>query len=586
MSLPFVIVFVIILQFLIGLLYFVIRDEYIKKLFAKQNAAQKRRLYELAIFRAIQDKIGYTLNLDHIVDTIASSLKDLFSKSVALSMLVNEDKVIIKYYIEDRISSKYLEELKRRTIASWETYTGSFQSKPIEETRFGIVINTSERMFVESFFHIPVVVNEKLLGIITVSSQKQKAYLLEDIEAAYQITKQMCTALSKLEEVIQTEEGKLIGMIESLTDGIFMVDKSFNLTTINPAAKKILGINDDNPTIYQVLSPLSKTTDFKTEITDSMKNNKVFEQSEIQINEKTVQVAITPVILGAKQNFSQQVIGASVRLHDVTSEKAMAQLKEDFTSSIVHELRAPLSAIKAGSELMLTENEKLDKQQQEKTLEIIHKQSDRMLHDINSLLDAAKIESGHFSIVQKADNVLFVLAESQQLFSPEAEKKHISIVLDVDPKMPLGYFDSSRIGQVVNNLISNALKFTPDGGSIILHARKFFQEQLPQSSTNPGIIISVSDTGIGIPKEKQNLLFNKFSQIQNPGYGQRAIGTGLGLYVSKGIVEAHGGKVSVESLPGHGTTISFTLPIAKANVQVTKMETETPLIPIQKRTFN
>ena len=375
-------------------------------------------------------------------------------------------------------------------------------------------------------------------------------------------------------------------MIESLTDGIFMVDKSFNLTTINPAAKKILGINDDNPTIYQVLSPLSKATDFKTEITDSMKNNKVFEQSEIQINEKTVQVAITPVLLGAKKKFSQQVIGASVRLHDITSEKAMAQLKEDFTSSIVHELRAPLSAIKAGSELMLTENEKLDKEQQEKTLEIIHKQSDRMLHDINSLLDAAKIESGHFSIVQKADNVLFVLAESQQLFSPEAEKKHISIVLDVDPKIPLGYFDSSRIGQVINNLISNALKFTPDGGSIILHARKFFQEQIPPSSTNPGIIISVSDTGIGIPKEKQNLLFNKFSQIQNTGYGQRAIGTGLGLYVSKGIVEAHGGKVSVESLPGNGTTISFTLPIAKANVQVTEMETETPLIPIQKRTLN
>ena len=197
MSLPFIIASVVVLQFLIGLLYFLIRDEYIKKLFAKQNAAQKRRLYELAIFRAIQDKIGYTLNLDHIVDTIASSLKDLFSKSVALSMLVNENKVVIKYYIEDRISSKYLEELKRRTIASWETYTGSFQSKPIEETRFGIVINTTERMFVESFFHIPVVVNEKLLGIITVSSQKQKAYLLEDIEAAYQITKQMCTALSQ-----------------------------------------------------------------------------------------------------------------------------------------------------------------------------------------------------------------------------------------------------------------------------------------------------------------------------------------------------------------------------------------------------
>lgn len=587
MSLPFAIAFVITLQFLVGLLFFVIREEKTKKLFAKQSASQKRRLYELGIFRAIQDKIGYSLNLDHIVDTIASSLKDLFPQSVALSLLIKDDKTLIKFYIEDRVSNRFLDEIKRRMITSWETITESYLAKQLEEKRFGIVTNSMERITVGSFFHIPVIVNEKLVGLITVCSQKQKAYPLDDIETAYQITKQMCTALSKLEELIQTEEGKLIGMIESLTDGIFMLDKSFNLTTVNPAAKKILGIKIDNPSIYQVLPLLSKDFDFKSKITESMTKNKVIEEPEIYVDKKIVQVAITPVILVSKRgSLNQEVIGASVRLHDITAEKAMAQLKEDFTSSIVHELRAPLSAIKAGSELMLTEKDKLDKDQQDKTLEIIHKQSDRMLHDINSLLDAAKIESGHFSIVQKTDNILYVLAESQQLFSPEAEKKHISIVLDVDPKIPLGYFDSSRIGQVVNNLISNALKFTPDGGSIILHARKYFKEHLPASSTNPGIIVSVSDTGIGIPQEKQNLLFSKFSQIQNPGYGQRAIGTGLGLYVSKGIVETHGGKIFVESLPGHGTTISFTLPIALPNVSAAKMETETPLIPVQKRTLN
>jgi len=586
MSLPAIIAFVVTLQFLIGLLFFVFREERIKKLFTKQNSLQKRRLYELGIFRAIQDKIGYSLNPDHVVDTITSSLKDLFPQSIAVSLLVKEEKVIIKLYIEDIVSNKFLEETKRRMITSWETITKSYLSKDVEETRFGMVNATKERMNVGSFFHIPVTVDEKVIGLITVSSQKKNAYPIDDIETAYQITKQMCGALSKLEEVIQTEEGKLIGMIESLTDGIFMLDKVFNLTTINPAAKKMLNIKEEFPSIFQVFPPLSKKYDFKEKINEAMTKNKIVEDPEMQIGEKTVQIAITPVLLGSKRNHVQEVIGASVRLHDITQEKALAQLKEDFTSSIVHELRAPLSAIKAGSELMLTEKEKLDKIQQEKTLEIIHKQSDRMLHDINSLLDAAKIESGHFTILQKADNILYVLAESQQLFSAQAEAKHITINLDVDPKIPLGYFDSSRIAQVVNNLISNALKFTPDGGSIILHARKYFQDHLPKSTTNPGIIISVSDTGIGIPDEKQNFLFSKFSQLLSPGYGQHAVGTGLGLYVAKGIVETHGGKISVESKQGHGTTISFTLPIAKPNAQVTKMETETPLIPVQKRTLN
>lgn len=502
MSLPFEITFVIVLQFLVGLLIFVLREERIKKIFSKQASSQKRRLYELGVFRTIQNKIGYSLSIEHVVDTITSSLKDLFPESIAVSLLVKEEVALLKFYIEDQVTNKFLEDLKARMIISYETLGKTYLQKKIEESRFGIVVGTNTRMTINSFFHIPVVINDNLYGLITVASRKPKAFLKEDIESAYLITKQMTAALTSLEEVIETEEGKLLGMIGSLIDGVFMIDKNFNMTTINPAAKKILGLSED-PTIYQILGILSREYDFKTKIQDAMTSNKVTEDLEMKIGDKTVQIAITPVVVRSKRDYIKQVIGASVRLHDITQEKALAQMKEDFTSSMVHELRAPLTAIKAGSELMLTEKEKLDDVQQEKTLEIIHKQSERMLHDISSLLDAAKLESGHFSINQHDENILLVLAESQQLFTPEADKKHISITLDVDPKIPKAYFDAARIGQVINNLISNALKFTPDGGTIMLHARKFFEEHLPKSETNPGILVSVSDTGIGIPKEKR-----------------------------------------------------------------------------------
>lgn len=234
------------------------------------------------------------------------------------------------------------------------------------------------------------------------------------------------------------------------------------------------------------------------------------------------------------------------------SQKNLAKLKEDFTNMIVHELRAPLTAIKDASDVIISGQYNLNKDEEKEFLEIINKQSKLLLDQIGTIMDAAKLEAGKFAIAKTPQDITTVIKNQIKIFLLQAEKKHISLKLDAPGSLPLMSFDLIRIGQALNNLLSNSLKFTPEEGSITVELR-----QEPKGY----ITVSVSDTGIGIPKEYQKDLFSKFYQAKTTPNQTAKDGTGLGLYVVKGIVEAHGGTVTVKSSQGHGTTISFTLPI-------------------------
>lgn len=562
-------------------------EERTKREILKRDGMQKRRLYEIATLKAMQDRISYSLDVEKVVDIMISSLKNLFPYSTASSLILQENKLIFKCFIEEQVNAKFIEQVKKSMLASLASLLDNPLPSALEEVKLGIPIEDGINRPLASFFHIPLVVNGNIAGLISVSSTQPGLYKDEDMTILYQMTTQASTELTKLREVINTEENKLLAMIKSLADGIFMVDNMNKLTLINEQALKLLDITTPNPTIFDVVSKLSVRFDFSARLSEAMRESKIIQEEEVSIGDHIVQIIITPVIDTAVTNA---VIGASVMLHDVTLEKHLARLKEDFTSAIVHELRSPLTAIKAGSELMLTEYDKLDTEQKSKLLDIIHKQSVRMLTDINSLLDAAKLESGHFPIFQKATTIQDLLQDSLALFAPEAKEKHISISLDVDADTPRGFVDATRISEVINNLVSNSLKFTPAGGSIMIKSRRHFNEYLPKTKTNPGIIISVADSGIGIPQEKQGKLFNKFAQIENVGQIQGVEGTGLGLYIAKGIVEAHGGSIFLQSIPGHGTTVSFTLPIAQPQMQteqtkqssLSQQQLIAPLLPTTK----
>lgn len=560
MSLPFFLAIAATIFFGFLAIFYASREEKLKKELQDREAIQKRRLYEISTLRAIQDRIGYSLDIERVIDTLTGSLKNLFPYSTASSLLIEPNKLVFKTAIEEPVSMSFIQEVKKSMAASLSTILGNPLPEYIEEIRTGALPDENNKQLLASFFHIPLVVNGQIVGLINVSSTRPGLYKEADMTILYQMTSIASNALSKLREVINTEEAKLLAMIGSLSDGILFLDSTMQLRLINESAKKHLEISDRSSiTLADILPILSKEADIPSLIKQTTDHKQPIQLDKIHLGNKTLRLIVTPVIQSIEGTIT--VIGTTIVLHDITLAESLSNLKEDFTNGIVHELRSPLTAIKAGAELVLSD-ESLTASQ-EKLLHIIDEQSKRMLADINSLLDAAKIDAGKFTVEKKPENITQLIQQTIELFTPEAEGKHILLTSQIDPNLPNVLVDKEHIEQVLHNLLSNSLKYTPSGGSIHVNAGLMHQEHLPPSPTNPGVLISVADTGTGIPKDKQTYLFSKFAQVGSSPLPHAQQGTGLGLYISKGIVTAHGGQIYLQSEEGKGTTVSFTVPLAE-----------------------
>ncbi len=229
--------------------------------------------------------------------------------------------------------------------------------------------------------------------------------------------------------------------------------------------------------------------------------------------------------------------------------KEVDKMKSDFFSLMSHELRTPLTSIKEGTNLMLEGLAGDITDKQKKLLTILSEESNRLIGLVNSLLDLSKMEAGmlayNFASTELPPLIQKVIFE----VLPIAESKNIRVDKKIE-KLPPLKMDTERVLQALRNLIGNALKFTPPGGSVEVSAR------LIQNTVE----VSVADSGIGIPKEHLATIFDKFQQVRHPGHGRHA-GTGLGLAIVRHIINAHGGKVWLESNVGKGSTFFFALPV-------------------------
>lgn len=240
-------------------------------------------------------------------------------------------------------------------------------------------------------------------------------------------------------------------------------------------------------------------------------------------------------------NRDQQVRSALQRAEHATRAKSA------FLARISHEIRTPLTAIIGFSQILkLQHRPNKEKTREQEYAEIIHESSQHLLALVNDLLDLSKIESGGFEINESWVDIAREIASIKTVLGVEADRKGVSLQIAVPDEVPALYADAKAIRQILTNLVSNALKFTPQGGQAVVRL---------EPAADGSLALAVADTGAGIDPQDQKTIWEPFTRARNPALAQ-AEGTGLGLYLVKMLAELHGAEVGLESEPGKGTVVS------------------------------
>jgi len=541
----------------------------------KREEDARHKMYEITILEKLSDKIGYSLGVQNVIEIIKESLHDIIDYDAVSYMLLLPEKIIFRAYIEKPVSRKFIDDVKAKMLdsvsvlpnADLKNISLGAQAK-IEETLWGTISNEGPDKPVGSFFNIPLIISGKVVGLLNVADTRGGFYNEKEIAIVNRTAQQATQAVTKLQKVVESEESKLNAMVASMTDGVVMTDMDYRILVVNPAARRALNFeNKSDLSISDFVSGLSGKLDLRDKVEESVRLEKVFVSEEISLPTGFFQIIVSPV----KDKW--KALGCVVVFRDITHEKEVQKIKEDFTSMIVHELRSPLDSIKKMTELMRVSEVK--KAKLAECFQMIYSSSSDMLELINNLLDIAKIEAGKFELMKQKSDIKKIIESRILFFDIAAKDAKVKLTSYFGKDIPDDIeFDPRTISQVLNNLISNAIKFTKENGSVVVQALfhrngESLEKEAKDSginwfikkditNVNDSLVIAVTDNGIGIAPDQIDKLFNKFIQAKST-FVQKG-GTGLGLAITKSIIDSHGGVVGVESIEGQGTTFYFTLP--------------------------
>lgn len=380
------------------------------------------------------------------------------------------------------------------------------------------------------------------LGIFDLTEVKKTEKELRDSQTALlNILEDSEDARKKAEKEREKTEAIVIGF----ADGLIVFDEQGKVVLVNPLTEEFFGVKKDK-LANKSLSDLNKIPELKSLIKILKSKEKIFRQ-ELELNSNLI-LEVSKIEL--QKEFGDT--GYLVVLHDVTREKNIERLKTEFVSISAHQLRTPLSAIKWTIGMLMDEDFGKVSGEQKEFLGKTYVLNERMIGLVNSLLNVTRIEEGRFlyrPVQANFINLIKVILESSK---SEIKRKGIKIKFTKPKNFPKVLMDSEKVGLAIQNLVNNAIKYTPGGKTISILVEKKQNE----------IVFQIKDLGIGIPKDQQKRVFDKFFRGSN-AIKLETEGSGLGLFIAKNIVEAHGGKIRFESKQNKGTTFWFTLPIKK-----------------------
>ena len=523
---------------------------------------------ELSILYRLSGAISYTLDYRKLMDTIMDYLHEVVDYDICASLIYDQQEVHITVKLTHPQYSQFIQGVRNNLTKAILLLTGEdirqkktssvvispgvdgephqMVTAPISQSNLGQERNITK---IRSFFNVPFTVGGEIFGILNVSSSRETVFSEKRLSILYTIADQASNAIQNLRTIIESEKSKMESMVEHMLEGVIMLDEQGEIVVLNSQARKILGFEDTQKVtskdLYNKLR-IAQVGKEKKKFWSRIGSSPVVQELVLPQGEQTRTVYCEAIPI---KELGDKILGISMVLRDITKEKEIERIKNEFLSSVSHELKTPLAIIKEVISLVMDEIPGKVVEAQRDVLAMAEANTLRLSKIIDSLLDISRLESGKVQLNIQVTEINELIAETVSDFKYLAEQKGILFDYEIPPvKLDISC-DPDRIKQVLVNLLSNALKFTPRGGRVKVICNEEEDE----------VIVFIEDTGIGILKENIPKLFNRFVQI-NRELGPGEKGTGLGLAISKELVELHKGRIWAESKINKGSRFCFSLP--------------------------
>jgi two-component system phosphate regulon sensor histidine kinase PhoR len=498
---------------------------------------------ETRLLYDISRKLNSDLDLDRILsDILALTVPSVDAQSGSIMIFDDAGRVSHQINIREGLSLQEAQEEVGRML------TGGLAGWVVAQRR-GTIVNDTRRderwlPFPDggpdagSAIAVPLLRRDKVVGVLTLIHPQPDHFSVDQLSLLSSIANQSAVAVenARLFRVVQEEQAKLQAILDEAADAILVTDHDGRVLLMNPAAR--LDFHADASLTRQARLEKAVDNEELLALFQKAMEKGTPQEKELPLPDgRTLFATLTPV----------RGVGWVAVMQDITYLKTLDDMKSDFVATVSHDLRSPLQMIYTYAGL-LPEAGPMNESQRE-FVEGINQSVEKMSTLISDLLDLAKIEAGMDMTIKVCQMGNLIRASLTDLMK-KANLKGIAIDTDIESPLPLVAGDPTRLEQVMTNLVDNAIKYAPAGGSVTITAR----------AADCEIAVEVTDTGIGISAEDQGHLFEKFFRVKSP-QTQDIEGTGLGLAIVKSIVERHGGRVWVRSQLGQGSTFGFALPV-------------------------
>lgn len=515
----------------------------------------RQRLSEVSELYVLANEIATNLNLADVLDAIVRAIQRALACRGCCIFLLDETSQTLEIKAAVGLKLKW-RDAARLSLGEGIAGRAAAEARPIYVTD---TVQEPDYIFfdqeVRSLLAVPVQVKGRVIGVINVDERVPDAFGPDQERLLTIAAAQAAIAIenARLFSQVLSEKQRTDAIIRYMADGLLMLDRRGMVVSCNPALTTMLGMSRQDILGQQALGPgvdprlraicepatVKERTGVlahEVEIPPSEPGGEVVPPRRLRIFSTTVNDEVG------------QPMGEVRVVHDVTKEREIEEMKDEFFSTISHELRTPLSSIQGFVRLIL-EDEVPDEETQREFLSIIGRQAEQLGQLVNNLLNISRLESGIFKMGREPVHLLDVLQRTVSKLRSIAQAKNIAVETKLPSSLPPVIGDEGWLEQVITNLVGNAIKFTPEGGTVRIGARQ----------SNGELVVEVSDTGPGIPADALDKIFTKFYRVVDDS-SERPEGTGLGLHIARQIVELHGGRIWAESCVGQGSTFWFALP--------------------------